>query len=113
MPQIVESEAVRQIRHLARAFRNSRCSCHGPICWLDSSHITQVLGNSATCADSVKAKLEGIGIGVRDISVFNGSAGYCWTGETTPRMKSTSETHSPHTSASRRPANAASSRPAP
>jgi hypothetical protein len=44
----------------------------------------QVLGSSATCADNANAKLDGIGIGVRDISVFNGSAGYCWTGSPKP-----------------------------
>jgi len=43
-----------------------------------------------------------------EISVFRSSAGYCTRGVTVPRMKSTSETRSPHDSASRSPARAPS-----
>jgi hypothetical protein len=56
----------------------------------------------------VFAKLREIGIGVREISVFSGSAGYWTAGVITARMKSTSATRSPHVSATRSPANAAS-----
>ena len=67
---------------------------------------------AATWAERVSASEVGIGIGVREISVFSSSAGYCTAGVTMPRMKFTSATRSPQTSASRRPANAANSSPA-
>jgi len=41
----------------------------------------------------------GIGIGVSDVGLLSGSAGYCTVGLTMPSMKSTSTTRSPQTSA--------------
>lgn len=63
---------------------------------------------AATCAESIAARSVGIGMLVREVSDFSGSAGYCTVGWTIPRMKSTSDTRWPHASASRSPANAPS-----
>ena len=49
-----------------------------------------------------------MGTGVRVVSFLSGSARNWTVGATTPRMKSTSETRTPHVSASRRQAKAPS-----
>jgi hypothetical protein len=111
VPEIVEAEADRQVIH--RGPSGTECPLHlpGPIWMPLSSVISHLAENCLRCAESTNVMLAGIGIDVREQSVFSESSGHCLTGFTTPRMKSISETFNPHTSASLRPANAASSSP--
>jgi hypothetical protein len=64
------------------------------------------LPHSAGTRFSSSAITYGIGMGVFDISVFNGSDGSWIVGLMTPRMKSTSTTRSAAIAATRKPANA-------
>jgi len=67
-----------------------------------------LLGYFFTDAASSSARSRGIGIAASLPGVFNGSSGHCRTGCTTPLVKSTSDSRSADTSATRNPANAPS-----
>ena len=93
MPQVMEPEAGGQTGHLARASLRRAHLLHGDAGAPGAVRHDRLPRPSGRPPRTARgASSDGIGTGVREVSVLSGSPGHCTAGETMPRMKSTSTT---------------------